>query len=334
MDNFDKLHAEQDAFIRNVFHEDKIISQPVIENFSNYIENSNIKAQKYTYKQKHLITFLIIVLMISVGYNIFLTFYHKTDSSNNNQAVISNEIKDNLRNNIKNEINNEENTNTTVIEENTTNNIKIANVTEAPKQKINYDKLDLNALKDLMNTYSLGIQRLSYDEENLESNTILLFIAKEYFDTNSSKSGLHVDTKYAQTVKNIHTYLTELTGNDYNNIDYIHSFNNYIGYAPSNKAYVFGKDSNSITREKYECSDITITNETDGLYTAKATVTRTIDKEDTVYEITFTFKLNENYVYQPFNIKSLKAKNTSFYPDNTVHLVSQESLAETEEDEN
>ena len=45
MDNLDRLHEEQDKLIKNVFQEDKIVSQPVFEDFTNYIENSNIKAK-------------------------------------------------------------------------------------------------------------------------------------------------------------------------------------------------------------------------------------------------------------------------------------------------
>ena len=75
MDNFDKLHAEQDAFIKGIFHEDKIVSQPVLDSFEQYLEKTKIKADKYTHKQKRIILLLIILLLISVGYNIYLTLF-------------------------------------------------------------------------------------------------------------------------------------------------------------------------------------------------------------------------------------------------------------------
>ena len=45
-----------------------------------------------------------------------------------------------------------------------------------------------------------------------------------------------------------------------------------------------------------------------------------VNTEETVYEVTLKFKFNANYSYQRFKIVSLKANNTSFYPDNTRHL--------------
>ena len=70
----------------------------------------------------------------------------------------------------------------------------------------------------------------------------------------------------------MHKYLTELTGNDYSNVPYISAYSNYIGYSTTSKTYLLGKDYNTITKEKYECSNLEITDNKDGLYTAKANV--------------------------------------------------------------
>ena len=183
------------------------------------------------------------------------------------------------------------------------------------------EEVNLDELKTLIEQYAVGIQRIEYQYENLESNTILLFIAKRFFDTNSSKSSLNVDTKYASTATNFHKYLTELTGKKYNNVEYISSYTNYIGYSKTNKAYVLGKDSSVITNEDYVCTAIEVIDKQDDVYTGRAIIRRTANDVKTVYQITFNFKLNTDYEYQKYQILSLNAINSSFFPDNTVHLI-------------
>lgn len=277
---------------------------------------------KISKKQIILLIFLLIILILLVVVNIYVVFFRNTSATKsqdqNENSASSKNISKNVT--LENEIDN--NTTGNFIDTSDTNSV-VVNLT---------DDVQTDELKELMENYCVGIQRISFDEENLESNTILLFIAKKYFDSNSNKSSLDIDTKYAASVENIHKYLTELTGHDYTNTDHIQSYSNYIGYASNSNSYIFGKDYNTISREKYECSDVTITKESDdGTYTAKANVTRTIDKEVTNYEITFDFTVNKSYTYEKYCIKSLKVKNTSFYPDNTLHFIDTSTV---EEDEN
>lgn len=344
MDNFDKLHAEQDAFIKSVFHEDKLVSQPVLDSLESYLEKTKIKADKYTHKQKRVILILVILLIISVGYNVYLTVVPGAKKPENKKTINSTTvIIDNQKENdeidavIKVEDDKDENTvkpeNTTV--ENTvaneniavevekpTNNVVVANVTKVPTVEKDYSgEIDVEEFTKTLEAYSLGINRIKDDNSNLESNTILLAIAKEHFNSHSN-SGLTVDTKYAQTIKNMHTFLSELTGREFNE-DYIPSYNNYIGYAQSTKSYLYGKDISILDKEDYKCSDLKISEKSNnGVYSATATITRSLDGVDTVYKVDVDFKVNQNYTYQQFSIISLKAENTSFFPDNTVHFVS------------
>ncbi len=337
MDNLDKLHEEQDQFIRNVFQEDKIVSQPVFEDFTNYIEKSNIKAKKYTYTQRKLIFLLILLLMLSVGFNIYLAIF-KNDNLESSKKIIDNSA--NLNTNILEETENEvsENTSTNAISNstNTTENSStvIATVTPPKENSSDYSDINLDEIKALIENYSVGINRIVSDTNNLESNTILLFIAKDYFDNKPSNSSLTVDTTFAATAENIHKYLEELTGNDYSNTEYIKSFNNYIGYVSSSKSYTFGPDSSTITREKYTCSDVEIKEKINDVYTVTANVTRTIDEQETNYSIELKVKINDNYTYQKYNVKELNAKNTSFYPDNTIRLIDQNDVVVEEDDKN
>lgn len=366
MDNFDKLHKDQDDFIKGVFQEDKIVSQPVLDSFETYLEKTKIKVDKYTHKQKKVIVILIVLLIISVSYNIFITIYPEAnifkniklpvnnsdkttsapidqDEPNNESKtevddvveINKNEITDNT-NTIDNTASENENTsvNENITNQNTTNkistnvvvmdpprnNVTIANVTKVPEVEKDYSgEIDVEAFKDTLEWYSLGINRISYDEETLESNTILLAITKEFFNSHSN-DGLEVGTKYTQSVENMHKFLKELTDKDLGK-NPIQSYNNYIGFAQSTKSYLYGKDIKILDREDYKCKDLKFSEKHGDSYTATAKITRTLDYIDTVYDVEVEFKINKDYTYQQFNIISLKAKNTSFFPDNTVRLV-------------
>lgn len=329
MDNLDKLHAEQDEFIRNVFSEDKIVSQPVLKDFTTYIENSNIKAKKYSHKQVRLIFILLLLLIISVGTNIYFAISKNKPIENSlEDSKISNTLETNTLDDIKKSENKTNTANTSDVEiSNTVTNTSIPTATVTPKdEESDLSDINLDEIRSLVESYSVGINRISSDTNNLESNTILLFIAKDYFDNKPSKSSLKIDAIYAATAENIHKYLTELTGNDYSNIEYIPSFNNYIGYTRSSKSYTLGPNSSTITKEKYTCSNVEIKEKINDIYTIKADVTRTVDDVETNYELELQLKINSNYTYQKYNVKSLKAKNTSFYPDNTVRLIDQNDM--------
>jgi hypothetical protein len=336
MNNFDKLHQEQDEFIKKKFQEDKITSQPVFDDFTNYIEHTNIKQKKYTYKQRKIVILLLILLIISICINIFLASRSYEDSATTeNTSIYSNTLENSnaesntITNTTENKVSNTENSVTVDIDK--SNSVQNTSKSETINATItNFSDVDLDELKITIEAYSYAIQRVSYDEDNLESNTILLLIAKRYFDSNSPKNSSQI-AKYAQTAENVHTYLKELTGKDFSNVDYIQSYNNYIGYTQSSKSYVYGKDYSTITKESYTCSDLKINNQSGDTFTAEAEVTRLLDDKQTNYKLTFTFKINENYTYQKYCITSLKSKNTSFYPDNTVHFV---DISAVEEGEN
>lgn len=274
--------------------------------------------------------FLILIIVILVaGVSVYFLFFNKDNKIVENEKPENISQSENLEekeNKEENEAKNEttientvSNSNNEVTKVNISNNE--TNATEPETTENNYD-VNVDELKKFLETYSVGIQRLAYAGENLESNTILLFLAKQYFDTNSTKkSSLKVDTKYATTVSNIHKYLTELTGTNYNNIEYVNSYKNYIGYSPSNKSYIYGSDISILKAEEYECPKLELTDEEDGIYTAKGQVIRIVNNEETVYDISLKFQINPNYTYQKYQIISLKTANKSFYPDNTIHLI-------------
>lgn len=354
MNGFDKLHKEQDDFIKKTLQEDKIVSQPIFDSFSNYMDKTNVKVKRYSYKQQKIIIFLLLLLTISVGLNVYLGIVKQTpisitnifESANSNnklpehdkQPVISNEEVEEENDN--EEISNTENTtilddedveSTNELPENTVTNtvievpsnttsVKPVNTTLTPTL---FTDISTNEVEEFVDQFAIGLNKLNLqDDLNLESNTILLYIAQQYFTAKSNTSNsLTVDTTYASSAENFHKFLSEFTIKDYSTTDYLKSYNNYIGYVAKSKSYVYGKDYSIISKEKYECNDVTITDKSNNIYTAKAKVTKTYDGTVSTYDVTFTFKVNNNYKYQKYKLLSLSSKITSGSLDNTIHLV-------------
>lgn len=259
----------------------------------------------------------------------------KNTISNNTKNQTNKNVTNKVENsNIANEttntnaITNTENTNTsantsanvTNTDNNTNSIYSITNVTKSEVTDYT-DLVNIDELTKFIQDCSVGIERLNLTEENLESNTILLLIAKQYFDSNSNNATLDINTNLAATKQNMHKYLTELTGKKYPNNSYIKSFNNYIGYTSTIDSYKYGADINILRDETYSVSDVKITNEFDDVFTSNSVVTRKLNGEKTKYQVTIVFELNENYTYQQFCLKSIKAKNMSVFPDNTTHLI-------------
>ena len=345
MNGFQKLHDQQDEFIKKTLQEDKLISQPMFDSFSNQMNQTKIKVKKYSYKQQKIIIVLLLLLTVSVGLNFYLAIVKDTPITITNifepAKDKSSSDKDKI-NNLPDEDTNQE----TTIPENTTsdeNNIQTSNnqeettntISEVPsdittQEPVNttitpvlFPEINTNEVEDFVDQFAIGINKLKLeDNSNLESNTVLLYIAQQYFlaKANTSNS-LNVDASYASSTENFHKFLSEFTINDYSTIDYLKSYNNYIGYVSRSKSYVYGSDYSTLAKEKYNCEDVTITNEENNIYTAKAKVTRTYEGEESTYEVTFTFKINANYKYQKYKLLSFKSKITSSNIDNAIHLV-------------
>ena len=356
-DNLKELHEKQDKFIKDTFAEDKIINTPIFENFSTYIDATPIKVKKYTHKQVRIIKLLALLLTISIIVNFYLYYTKHNNIQDNNKkddkpnmefVVIDEAKKDNLNNNEdkneekpeeeKNEVNNVVNNTTDdssiVVKPGNEVENEVAQNKVEEKPNSNLKPIDrptpnrdneviLEEINDLLESYAIGLNRTTTDVNNLESNTMYLFMAKNYFNNKTNKSDSTNQDKYiyASTKENFHKYLEELTGLEYTKMKSIPSFNNYIGYVKASNSYAFGPNAKEILKEKYSVSNTKITHEAFGQYTATTHITRHVDGVDTNYDVEFTFKLNDNYTYTKYNILSLKAKNTSFYPDNTLRLI-------------
>lgn len=276
-----------------------------------------------------ILAILILIAVISV-YFLISSKNKQTESGNQGNLQSSEPVEDNTNkgnNSLENETEPESNTESEASSKNEVSNkvvtrVDLSNETTKNATEVVSSDANIDELKKFLELYCSGIQRIVYNGETLESNTILLYLAKQYFDNNSGKSSsLKIDTTYASSVENIHKYLTELTGKDYTGEESIRSYKNYIGYSSTSNAYTYGSDISTLRNEKYKCTQLVLTSENDGVYVAKGQVVRTIDTEETTYDITLTFKINNNYKYQKYQIISLKPTNKSFYPDNTVRLV-------------
>ena len=349
MDNLKKLHDQQDDFIKKTFQDDKLIDQPIFDSFTSYMDQSNIKMKKYSYKQQKVILFLLVLLLLSVGLNVYLAVVKQTpititnifekvetkqetqkENDDNSVVITPDENQEEtlqeseiLENDTETSLENkdaEETTITNTVVENTQTEKEPVNTTLTPAI---FTDVNTDEIEDFVDQFAIGINKIKLlDTNNLESNTLLLYIAQQYFTAKSSNvTSLTVDTTYASSAENFHKFLSEFTLTDFSTVDYLKSYNNYIGYASRSNSYVYGKDYSVISKEKYKCNDVTITAKDDNTYTAEADVTRTYEGVDTTYKVTFSFKVNSNYKYQKYKLLSYKAKITSGPIDNVIHLV-------------
>lgn len=350
-----------DNAIKKIFKSDVYFNKSIFNNLNNHIQNTIFIQNKYSNNHMNILVLIILLLfgvvIYVIGQNLieyskksYTVNFQNTLEIDKTEKISKPILKPNFENKTKENIINSNNlitsstTNSTAKTENIiiTNTSSAKNTIKSTPIKINNSTTNDSAtphsnsttfnefeLEIFMENYAAGIERISYGEETLESNTILLYIAEQYLASKSKKSSLEIDTTYATTAQNIHKYLTDITTTDYTIIEKISAYNNYIRYSESSKSYLYGTDHSILLKESYDCSNISILSEQDGIYTATANVIRTLDDQKTNYEITFTFKLNSNYTYEKFKILSLKANNTSFTQDNTVHFVD----IPTEEDE-
>jgi len=247
------------------------------------------------------------------------------------------EEKEDTKNTVKNEVTNTANENTVAEDnENTTPPANIASVDNGmliPTSITGIKASDLDELEAFIQKYGFTINRVNYEEETVESDTMLLVYAKKFFDSVSEKTvRANPNISYTPTADNLHKFLAEISTRDYTRQKVLDTYKNVIQYNGPTNSYVFGDDSKVFDDEKYICSDIQITDQDGDTYTGTCKVRRLrdieqkkkgkviVNTEETVYEVTLKFKFNANYSYQRFKIVSLKANNTSFYPDNTRHL--------------
>ena len=352
MNGIKKLHDEQDAFIKKTLQEDKIIHQPMFDAYEQKMNQTKLKVKKYSYKQQRVILILLLLLAISVGFNIYQAFVkeapititnifqptenkveEKEDKNSPTENIVENKVQETPQ--VSETIVNTANSNTVdnvITNTNTTTTVEVQNPVEPPPQKepVNtnltpqlFTDINTNEVEDFVEQFAIGINKFNLNNtSDLESNTILLYIAQQYFSAKANSSNsLTVDTTYASSAENFHKFLSEFTINDYSTINNLKSYNNYIGYVSRSKSYVYGKDYTTISKEKYSCEDVSIANKEDNIYTAKAKVTRNYEGETSTYDVTFTFKVNGNYKYQKYKLLSLESKLTSGNLENIIHLV-------------
>ncbi|MBR3614380.1 MAG: hypothetical protein IKL55_04300 [Clostridia bacterium] len=335
MNGFEKLHKEQDDFIKNTLQEDRIISQPIFDNFSSSMDKTKIKVKKYSYKQQKIIIFLLLLLALSICLNFYLAIVKETPTTitkifETAKEKISLPVENNKVIESQQPNNDKEIINPPVSTPETPPSIEEDNITEVPDEQVNpvltpniFTEVDTNEVEKFVDQFAIGINKLDLqDTSNLESNTILLYIAQQYFSSKSNiPTSLTVDTSYASSSENFHRFLSEFTINNYLNINHLNSYTNYIGYVSRSKSYINGADYATLAKEQYKCEDVTITQKEDNLYSAKARVIRTYENEIATYEVNFTFKVNSNYKYQKYKLLSLDAEVTSSNVDTTIHLV-------------
>ncbi len=297
MNNFD------DDKIKEKLSKDKYITNSNKNVIDNYINNENITPKKISRTQKSFISFLIVITLLLIALILYL---FETKSSSEladapKQVENSIAIIDKTINQSANQIGN---TNTV---QNTTNSIEDTN-------------FDINKFKEFLNCYSYAINRISNENtDEIEKNTIYIYTAMKYFDSQSAKSFTldTTNTQYAKTQENIYKFIYDVTGNSITGT--LNTYKDYVTYSEFSKAYDYGNNSNVL--EQYSCNDVKISNEKNGTYTVVAQISRTLLNATANYEVTFIVSLNKNYSYVPYRINSMAVKNLTEPIDTTFHLM-------------
>lgn len=299
MNNFD------DDKIKEKLSQDKYITNSNKNVINNYINNENITPKKISRNQKSFISFLIIILLLLIALVLYLfetkNSFELADAPKQVENSIA--IVDKTLNQVSN---------TQLSNSNNVGNTAANTVVE--------NDFDINKFKDFLNSYAYAINRISdSNSDEIEKNTIYIYTAMKYFDTQTSKSFTldTTNTQFAKTQENIYKFIYDITGTSIAGT--LNTYKDYVTYSEFSKSYDYGANSNVL--EQYSCNDVKISSEKNGIYTIIAQISRTNSNTTVNYEVTFVISLNKNCNYIPYRINSMEVKNLSEQIDTTFHLM-------------
>lgn len=299
-----------DDKIREKLSQDKFITDSNKNVINNYIPNEKIKPKKISQSQKSFFIFIVIIALLLVAFILYL--YESSSSSDLSEDPKEVEDSISLVDKTYNEANGIANNNS-ISSENT-------NISNEEPNSLSTDGLDLENFKKFLNSYSYAINRLTnLNNDVIEKNTIYIYIAMKYFDTQSTQmSSLDTtNTQFAKTKDNINKFIYDISGQEIT--DTLSTYEDYVVYSSFANSYDYGSKSNVL--EQYNCTDVQLSGEEDGVYNVIAKVTRTTLDKNIDYEVSINVRLNENFSYVPYQITSIVAQNLSEDFDSTFHLV-------------
>ena len=303
MDNFNN----KDKKIKETLAQDKFITDSNKNVINNYIPNEQIKPKKISQAQKSLFIFILIILLLAIAFVLYLY----ENSSDSDLADSPKEFEESIS--LVDKTYNGTNTVTNLPANETTNNSNTVN-------NIPSDTLNLEDFRDFLNSYAYAINRLTnLNNDELEKNTIYIYIAMKYFDSQSIKTASldTTNTQFAKTQDNINKFIYDISGSEITGT--LPTYVDYVTYSTFANSYDYGVKSNIL--EQYNCTDVQIARETDSGYNVTAKITRTTLDTKADYEVSINVTLNENFTYVPYRITSIVSTNLSEPFDTTFHLV-------------
>ena len=306
MNNFNNNNNNNDNKIRNTLSQDKYITDSNKNTINNYIPNEKVKPKKVSQAQKNFIIFLLIIILLLVALILYL-YENKSDTKlsdspkekENSIALVDKTINQNTN---SSEISNLENENLVSSEVSNSNTFAIED------------------FKNFLNYYGYAINRLSnLNNDELEKNTIYIYMAMKFFDSQASKSsGLDtMNTQFAKNVENINKFIYDISKIQVT--EPLATYEDYVTYSGYSKAYEYGKNSNIL--EQYKCTDAKIESNTDNGYNVIAQISRITSDSTVNYEVSINVQLNKDYSYVPYYITSIVPTNLTEDFDTTFHLI-------------
>lgn len=302
MDNFNN----NDNKIRNTLSQDKYITDSNKNTINNYIPNEKVKPKKVSQAQKNFIIFLLIIILLLVALILYL-YENKSDT----KLSDSPKEKENSIELIDKTIN--QNTNLSE-----TSNLE--NENRISSEVSNSNTFAIEDFKNFLNYYGYAINRLSnLNNDELEKNTIYVYMAMKYFDSQASKSsGLNtMNTQFAKNVENVNKFIYDISKIQIT--EPLATYEDYVTYSGYSKSYEYGKNSNIL--EQYKCTNAKIESTTNDGYNVIAQISRITADSTINYEVSINVQLNEDYSYVPYYITSIVPKNLTEDFDTTFHLI-------------
>lgn len=335
------IKSIRDQKIREKLKEDTLISAPTLDAYENYIYENNIRMNKYSSNQKIIIFILLIIIFISLSFNVKFMLdakntpsYSEEDLQKYMENVIiysvtlnDSNTEDKAENKIENEINtqaientysNEISTIENTIPENTTfvaNVIKHNYFNDDNTDK--FDNVNIESITSLIEAYSFIISRES--ENEAEKNTALLEFATHYFNTkNLQENSLTVSTKYTKTLENFNYLFDEALGITFDPNTPICS--NYFTYNSASNSYLNGSTYSKLLKETNTATDLKIAKYENNEYTGTVYITRTLDDFSKEYKVIFKFTENSDYTYSKYKITSFEVEPVIKELDKSLRL--------------
>lgn len=344
------IKEQRDAFIKEKLNTDKTILEPSLNVCENYLNDTKIKQKRYTRKQKNILLFIFILLVISCSFNIYLLknqnsnndYLSSLDNISNKQDSTSSLLNETNKNetSIKNDIDivisNDISTNNTITNE-TTNTLEINATT---KTVLDSSEFTSEEFKKILELYAIGIHRI-YDtnSDETEKNTIKLLTVLRYLDyCSQNNNSNNFSAKYAALKDNVYLCLNELTKTNYP-VDILSTYNEFVKYNNNSNSFSYGDNSSILTNEKYEILELKPYDASNGRYNIETRIKRTVKYNDDttledIFKVKFVVSINSNYTYSKYKIEAMYFENeVKNMPNRTYNLLdtsmfTQDNLAE------